>query len=84
MTAILCAQSATVQSMWVIAGHVAKAQSIVSKALKAGAQPAAELEALLADLQSGTLTLAHPAQVSTMPAVLSAAGHGTCSCRTVG
>ncbi len=32
-----------------------KAQNIVSKALKAGAQPAAELEALLADLQRGKL-----------------------------
>ena len=37
------------------AGHGAKAQNIVSKALKVGAQPAAELEALLADLQSGKL-----------------------------
>ena len=46
------------------AGHDAKAQSIISKALKAGAQPVAELEALLADLQSGTLTLAAPAKVA--------------------
>lgn len=40
--------------IWRGAGHDAKAQSIISKALKAGAQPAQELEALLAELQSGT------------------------------